>query len=145
MVAKFVNEALKDILKPKDKESIRQSVKTITNFRDKFVDALDDGDIELADMIYTEHNVSNGIISRFLDHAYISYIDNKITIEQLETSGPSEDAFGYEEPTEEELRIQYQELYRNNKKLKKAVEYLSTLDLPKLIKEKIEDFNEEAN
>ena len=132
-----INEALRDILKPKGKSEIIKAVKSLDDYKFRLVDALDEGNVELASLIWDSHYIPRGIISRWVDYAFESYADTKTTIENIEKSVE----FGDSEIPDEI----YIDLYNTNKKLHKSILFLKNLPLPNKIKEKIKDFEDNVN
>ncbi len=147
MKAKLVNEALRDILKPKDKSEIIKAVKSLDDYKNRFVDALDDGDVELASLIWDSHYIPRGIISRWVEFAFKSYADNKTTIENIELgidADYTDDSWGERQSAADNNEM-YSTLYNINKKRHKSILFLKNLPLPDKIKEKIKDFEDNVN
>ena len=139
-----INEALRDILKPKGKYEIKKAVKSMVNYKNRFVDALDDGDVELVSLIWDSHYIPRGIISRWVEYAFESYADNKTTIENMEIGAITPNFIGLED-VDENYDVMYSDLYNENKKLHRSILFLKNLNLPVKIKEKIKDFEANVN
>ena len=86
MKANFVFEALKDVLKPAPYNQVLDNVMGLENPVDVFNDSLEDGNIPLADLIYKNHNIKYGVISRLVDYLLLRYADNISTMYALQQS-----------------------------------------------------------
>lgn len=135
-----INEALGDILKPRSHEDILTSVQNLTDPGEAFKDALDDGNTELANLIYKNSYIKHGIISRYIDWLLKEYADNISTLGALYDGMHKDYEWGLDADEHPEQYL-YNETEEEVNKNRKAYKYLRTLiDLPAKLKEKLEDF-----